>query len=89
MKERRKALIRDAKDESNKLTTEARKFIKDNNGKRVPKGYEVSHIKPLYTKKTIAGKKALDIAENMETIPKKEHRASHKRCGTTYHDYPM
>lgn len=48
----------------------------------------MSHEKPLYTKKTIEGKKALDTADNMKTMPKTEHRDLHKTCGVTYHDYP-
>jgi hypothetical protein len=88
MSERRKALLRDANDPNSGLSPEARDFIKNNDGKKVPKGYEVAHKKPLYTKKTVEAKKELDKADNMETIPKKEHRDSHKTCGSTFHKYP-
>ena len=88
MSERRKALQRDAADPDSKLTKEQRDFIKENNGHRVPKDCEVAHGKPLYTKNTIEGKKALDTSDNMKTIPKTEHRGNHRPCGITYHDYP-
>lgn len=86
--ERRKALLRDAEDPNSKLDKEARQFVTDTNGENVPTGYEVSHEIPLYTAKTIEGKKALDVADNMKTIPKKEHRARHRTCGDQYHDFP-
>jgi hypothetical protein len=88
MSERRKALLRDADDPNSGLSQEARDFIKKTDGKKVPEGYEVAHKKPLYTKKDIDGKKELDKADNMNTIPKKVHRDSHKTCGSTFHDYP-
>ncbi len=53
----------------------------------MPKG-QVSHEVPLYTEKTFAGKKSLDKADNMKTMPKKEHRQRHKACGDQYHDFP-
>jgi hypothetical protein len=88
MNERRKALLRDANVPKSMLSQEARNFIMQTDGHKVPEGYEVSHKKPLYIEKTIEGKKALDIADNMETIPKKMHRDNHKKCGKTYHKYP-
>jgi hypothetical protein len=87
MSERRKALLRDADDPNSGLSQEARDFIKKTNGKRVPENYEVAHKVPLYTEKTMDGKQKLDIADNMETILKKIHRDSHKKCGYTYHKY--
>ena len=87
MNERRKALLRDANVPKSMLSQEARNFIMQTDGHKVPEGYEVSHKKPLYIEKTIEGKKALDIADNMETIPKKMHRDNHKKCGKTYHKY--
>lgn len=48
------------------------------------KGYEVSHIVPLYTK-IVSERHLLDIKENMELISKELHRNSHKFCGSTYH----
>ncbi len=48
MSERKKALLRDANDPNSGLSNRARKFILDNKGNKVPKGYEVSHEKPLY-----------------------------------------
>lgn len=87
--ERRKALLRDAKDPNSGLTAEQREFILEHNGNRVPPGLEVSHEVPLYTARTPEGKSALDVAENMRTIPKTEHRIRHKVCGDQYHDYPM
>ncbi len=86
--ERRKALKRDADDPNSKLTKEQREFIKEHDGHKVPVDCEVAHEKPLYTKKTTAGKKELDIADNMQTIPKSTHKANHRPCGITYHDYP-
>jgi hypothetical protein len=88
MSERRKALLRDANDPKSGLSQEARDFIKDNNGYKVPKGHEVSHEKPLYTAKTVEGKRELDKANNMKTMEKKAHRDRHKECGDQYHKYP-
>ena len=89
MSERRKALLRDAYDPNSMLAQEARDFIIQTNGYKVPEGYEVSHKIPLYTQKTNEGKKALDVSDNMETIPKTMHRNNHKRCGKTYHGFPI
>ncbi len=51
----------------------------------MPKGYEVDHTKPLYTKKTIEGKRKLDKAENMKTMKK----SAHKKCNKVkFHKYP-
>jgi hypothetical protein len=85
--ERRKALLRDADDPSSPLDPEARKFIKEHNGNRVPPGYEVSHKVPLYTK--LKGERCkLDKVDNMETLPRDQHRKGHAPCGKQYHDYP-
>ena len=81
--------MRDADDPNSGLTAEQRKYIKDNNGYKVPKDMEVSHETPLYTAKTYEGKQALDVADNMKTLPKIDHRARHKVCGDQYHDFPM
>lgn len=86
--ERRKALKRDAEDSNSKLTKEQREYIKENDGNKVPKDCEVAHKEPLYTAKTVEDKRKLDVAENMETMQKSEHRASHKPCGVTFHDFP-
>jgi Domain of unknown function (DUF4150) len=88
MSERRKALLRDADDPHSGLSQEARDHIKKTNGESVPTGYEVSHERPLYTAETIGEKKALDVADNMKTMPKPEHRLRHMICGDQYHDYP-
>jgi hypothetical protein len=87
MSERRKALLRDANDPNSCLSQEARDFIKKTDGKKVPEGYEAAHKEPLYTEKTIEGKKKLDIVDNMETQLKKIHRDSHKKCGYVFHKY--
>lgn len=87
MAERRKALLRDAKDPDSGLSDSARDFINKNNGNKVPKGHEVSHEKPLYTRRTPAGKRKLDKAENMKTQQKAAHRKRHKECGDQYHKY--
>jgi len=87
MSERAKALVRDAKNPKSDLTKEAREFILKNEGKNVPKGYEVSHKIPLYTRRTAAGKRKLDKARNMKTEPKPIHRARHKTCGNQYHKF--
>lgn len=87
MAERRKALNRDALDPNADLSDEARDFIKKNDGKNVPEGYEVSHEEPLYTRRTPEGKKEIDVADNMKTQPKDVHRARHKICGDQYHEF--
>ena len=86
--ERRKALLRDAKDPDSGLTQEERDFIIKNDGNKVPEGLEVSHEEPLYTAKTIDRKKELDVADNMKTQDKVIHRDRHKICGDQYHLYP-
>ncbi|MCL4709085.1 pre-toxin TG domain-containing protein [bacterium] len=87
MSERRKALLRDANDPKSKLSDKARDFIKESDGKNVPQGYEVSHEEPLYTKPK--GKRCeLDVADNMKTQSKSEHRARHKECGDQFRDFP-
>jgi len=85
--ERKKALLRDANDPNSDLTPEAREFIKKHNGEKVPEGYEVSHEIPLYVEPTKAGKKELDVSDNMLTQPKDKHRARHKKCGDQYHEF--
>lgn len=87
MAERRKALLRDAKDPKSGLSDKARDFINKNDGNKVPKGHEVSHEKPLYTRRTPAGKRKLDKASNMKTQQKAAHRKRHKECGDQYHKY--
>ncbi len=87
MAERRKALLRDAEDINSGLSDKARDFIKANDGKKVPKGFEVSHEKPLYTRRSAEGKRKLDRAENMKTQRRSEHRKRHKVCGDQYHEY--
>lgn len=87
MAERRKALLRDAKDADSGLSDKARDFINKNNGNKVPKGHEVSHEIPLYTAKTPAGKRSLDKAGNMKTQQKAAHRKRHKECGDQFHEY--
>jgi Pretoxin HINT domain/Domain of unknown function (DUF4280) len=87
MSERRKALLRDAADPKSGLSKNARDQIEKSTGKKVPKGHEVSHEKPLYTRRTPAGKRKLDKAENMKTQRKSEHRQRHKQCGDQYHQY--
>jgi|GEM_PF-4383687 hypothetical protein len=85
--ERRKALLRDADDPNSGLSDRARKFIKKHNGNLVPSGYEVSHEVPLYTKSK--GERCkLDVADNLKTQRRSEHRKRHRPCGQQYHDYP-
>ncbi|TYQ16926.1 UNVERIFIED_CONTAM: hypothetical protein Cloal_3507 [Acetivibrio alkalicellulosi] len=86
--ERKKALLRDAEDQNSALSQDARDFIRETDGKKVPDNYEVSHEVPLYTAKTTEGKKALDVEDNMKTIPKDLHRARHRTCGDQFHDFP-
>ncbi|NTE03128.1 DUF4280 domain-containing protein [Agrobacterium tumefaciens] len=86
--ERKKALLRDAKDPNSGLSDKARKEILKSNGNSVPKGYEVDHKEPLYTRKTIDGKQSLDKAENMKTMRKSEHKKLHTPCNKIkYHKY--
>lgn len=87
MAERAKALMRDAKNPKSDLSKEAREFILKHKGQKVPKGYEVSHEIPLYTRRTAEGKRKLDKARNMKTQPKSKHRARHKICGNQYHKF--
>jgi hypothetical protein len=87
MAERQKALLRDARDPNSGLSDRARKTILDSNGKKVPKGYEVSHNKPLYTRTSDAGKAKLDKASNMKTEKTTIHRDRHRVCGNQYHKY--
>ena len=85
--ERKKALMRDANDPNSGLSNRARKQIIDSKGNKVPKGYEVSHEKPLYNARTEEGKKALDKMDNMKTEQKAKHRKRHKECGNQYHEF--
>ncbi|OMQ07911.1 hypothetical protein [[Flexibacter] sp. ATCC 35103] len=98
MSERKKALLRDANDPNSGLSDDARKYIKDNNGNKVPdkkynkdyKGsddYAVHHEEPLYTEKSLEGKKTLDKSDKMKTIPKQDHIDTHSYCGNTYHKF--
>ena len=88
MAERRKALLKDAKDPNSGLTQEQRDFILENNGNKVPPGMEVSHDTPLYSAGSDEEKAALDNADNMTTMNKDDHRALHMVCGDTYHAFP-
>ncbi len=87
MAERKKALLRDAKDPNSGLSPEARKFIIASGGDNVPPNHEVSHEKPLYTK-PYSKRCTLDKAWNMKTQPKPEHRVRHEKCGDQYHQFP-
>lgn len=98
MSERKKALLRDAKDYDSGLSDDARKYIKDTNGNKVPDkkynkdytgidDYAVHHEEPLYTEKSLEGKKALDKSDKMKTIPKQDHIDTHSYCGNTYHKF--
>lgn len=80
-------MLRDANDSNVEISDRARKYIIENDGRKVPLGYEVSHEKPLYIKSTIEGKKKLDVAGNMKTQKKSMHRQRHKLCGDQYHQY--
>lgn len=86
--ERRKTLLRDARDPNSGLTQEAREFILEHDGYKVPPGYEVSHERPLYTADTVDEKRALDVESNMKTMKKIDHRARHRICGNQYHEFP-
>lgn len=88
MSERKKALLRDMDDPNSNLSAQARQFIRDTKGNRVPPGYRVHHKQPLYTKKTHEGKKKLDVAKNMETVTVKEHNKTHGLNGKTRKKYP-
>ena len=87
IEERRKALLRDAKDPNSRLSDRARRQIIKSDGRKAPKGYEVSHEKPLYTRTSNEGKKKLDVEKNMKTQRKSEHRKRHKQCGDQYHKF--
>jgi 5-methylcytosine-specific restriction endonuclease McrA len=52
--------------------SEKKKFLHAHGYKRVPPGYEVDHITPLY-------KGGADKFYNMQLIPKSQHRAKHHR----------
>ncbi len=86
MAERKKALLRDADDPNSALGPADRQFIKDHGGERVPPGHEVSHEEPLYTVPP-SQRAELDVAPNMNTIPKGEHRRRHQACGDQYHQF--
>ena len=73
--------------DKNEINNDAEKFIKTHDGRRVPPGYEVSHIKPLYSASTIEEMKILDDVDNMELVERDRHREMHKICGDTYHQY--
>lgn len=86
--ERRKTLMRDADDPESGLSERARQYIRRHNGKRVPRGHEVSHEKPLYTVPH-SRRCTLDKEWNMKTMRKSEHRQRHKKCGDQFHDFPQ
>lgn len=85
--ERKKAMLRDAKDPDSGLSPKARAFIIKHKGDKVPSGHEVSHETPLYTEEK-KDRCDLDNAANMKTQQKSVHRKRHKRCGDQYHDFP-
>lgn len=85
--ERKKALLRDADDPNSDLSPTARNKIRKHKGNKVPKGYEVSHEEPLYTKPK-KDRCEFDVADNMKTQKKSTHRKRHKRCGDQYHKFP-
>lgn len=87
MSERAKALLRDARDPNSGLSQRARDQIIKSDGRKVPRGHEVSHEIPLYTARTPAGKRSLDKAGNMKTQQKAAHRKRHRRCGDQFHEY--
>ena len=86
MTARREALLRDAQDPKSGLSTQARAFIIRTDGYRVPRGYEVSHEVPLYTKPR-STRCTLDEASNMKTQQRWAHRRRHKKCGNQFHRY--
>ena len=63
---------RDKKGRIKRSQSEKKKFLKSLGYKRVPSGYEVDHISPLY-------KGGADKAYNMRLIPKSQHKAKHHR----------
>jgi hypothetical protein len=68
------------------LSDRAREFIRKHNGNRVPRGHEVSHEEPLYTKPK-SERCDLDKADNMKTQRRSEHRPRHEECGDQYHEF--
>lgn len=84
--ERRKALLNDAANPKSDLSPTARRFILKHRGYRVPRGYEVSHEKPLYMEPR-ATRCTLDHAGNMKTQQKSVHRRRHKKCGDQFHKF--
>lgn len=85
--ERKKALLRDAEDPNSGLSQRARDFIIATGGELTPRGHEVSHEEPLYTKPR--GERCkLDKADNLKTQQRAKHRARHRRCGQQYHKFP-
>jgi hypothetical protein len=87
LKQRRRALLRDARDPQSGLSDRARQYIIRTRGARVPTGYEVSHEIPLYTRPP-SQRCLLDRAWNMRTQRRSEHRQRHKRCGDQFHQFP-
>lgn len=85
--ERKKALLRDANDPNSGLSEAAKKFILKRDGDLVPRGYEVSHEEPLYTKPKSERCK-IDKASNLKTQMRSKHRRRHRSCGEQYHLYP-
>ena len=85
--ERKKALLRDAKSPKSGLSKAARAFIVKSGGDLVPPGHEVSHEKPLYTKKKSERCK-LDKASNLKTQTRSAHRARHRTSGQQFHAFP-
>lgn len=84
--ERRRALLRDAEDPSSGLSDEARQFIREHDGMRVPPGHEVSHETPLYTlPKPDRG--TLDVSDNMKTQERETHRKRHQVGGDQHEEY--
>jgi hypothetical protein len=85
--ERKKALLRDAKDPNSGLSDRARKKILATNGNNVPTGHQVSHEEPLYTLDK-SERCTLDNADNMKTQHKSVHKKRHQKCGDQYHAFP-
>ena len=85
--ERKKALLRDAKDPNSGLSKRARSFIIRTGGDYTPYGYEVSHEIPLYALPHAIRCKG-DVASNMKTQQRSKHRPRHKPGGDQYKAYP-
>jgi hypothetical protein len=89
--ERRKALLRDAKDPASGLSNRARQFILRTGGNYVPYGHEVSHEVPLATlpkaERCKLDKSDLGGEPQLRTRRRSEHRARHRTCSAPKHLY--